>query len=113
MTQKSLPIGVLILAVLQALQALGVLLQGAAYLLIPILGLLIAIPFAIVGLFGLFIAYGLFTMQGYAWTWAVILNIIGFAFSLFGGNWIGVILSAIIVVYLNLPGMKERFKSAT
>lgn len=113
MTQKNLPIGVLILAVLQTLQALGVLLTGAPFLLIPILGLLIAIPFAIAGLFGLFIAYGLFTMQGYAWTWAVILNMIGFALFLFGGNWIGVILSAIIVVYLNLPDIKERFRSAT
>jgi len=111
MTQKSLPIGVLILAVLQTLQALGILLIGASFLLIPILGLLIAIPFAIVGLFGLFIAYGLFSLQGYAWIWAVILNIIGFALSLFGLNWIGAILSAIIVVYLNLPYIKERFRS--
>jgi hypothetical protein len=113
MTQKSLPIGILILAVLQALQALYVLITGAAYLLIPILGLFIAIPFAIIGLFGLFIAYGLFTMQGYAWTWAVILNIIGAALYLFGLNWFGVILSAAIVVYLNLPDIKDRFRSRT
>ena len=112
MNQKSLPVGVLLLAILQALQAIWILLQGAAYLLIPLLGLLIAIPFAIIGLFGLFIAYGLFTMQGYAWTWAVILNIIGFVLSFFGGNWVGAILSAIVVVYLNLPSIKERFKSA-
>jgi hypothetical protein len=113
MTQKSLPIGILILAVLQALQALYVLITGAAYLLIPILGLFIAIPFAIIGLFGLFIAYGLFTMQGYAWTWAVILNIIGAALSRTGLNWFGVILSAAIVVYLNLPDIKDRFRSRT
>lgn len=109
MTDKELPFGVLLLAGLQALQAVGVLLVGALWLLLPILGLFIAIPYAIVGLFGLFIAFGLFTLQEYAWFWAVLLNIIGAFLFAAGGNLFGVVLSIIIVLYLNCTDIKQRF----
>jgi len=78
-------------------------------LLLPILGLFIAVPYGIAGIFGLFIAIGLFTLQEYAWTWSFILNILGFIMYLFSWNLYGVILSAIIVVYLNLPDIKNKF----
>ena len=110
MSENELPLGILLLAILQVLQALGLMVVGAPWLLLPILGLFIAIPYGISGFFGLFIAFGLFSLQHFAWKWAFILNIIGFVLFLFGGNWYGVILSAIIVVYLNLPYIKKRFE---
>jgi len=109
MSDKELPFGIFLLALLQGLQALGLFLVGGLWLLLPILGLFIAIPFGIAGLFGLFIAIGLFTLQEYAWTWSFFLNILGFIMYLFSWNFFGVILSAIIVVYLNLPDIKNKF----
>ncbi len=109
MSDDELPFGILLLAILQGLQALGLFLVGGLWLLLPILGLFIAIPFGIAGLFGLYIAIGLFTLQEYAWTWSFILNILGFIMYLFSWNLFGAILSAIIVVYLNLPDIKNKF----
>lgn len=106
---EDLPFGIFLLAILQGLQALGLLLVGGLWLLVPILGLFVSIPYGIAGLFGLFIAFGLFTRQEFAWTWAFILNIIGFIMFLLGSNWIGAILSAIIIVYLNLVDIKNIF----
>ena len=106
---EELPFGIFLLAALQGLQALGLFLVGAVWLLLPILGLFISGAYAIAGLFGLFIAFGLFTLQDYAWTWSFILNIIGLVLYLFGGNWFGVILSGVILVYLNLPDIKNKF----
>jgi len=107
---EDLPIGIFLLAALQGLQALGLLLVGGLWLLLPILGLFISIPFGIAGLFGLFIAFGLFTLQDYAWMWSFILNIIGSLLYLGSSNWFGVILSVIIVIYLNIPDIKNRFE---
>ena len=109
MSDDELPFGIFLLAALQGLQALGIFLVCALWLIIPILGLFIAGIYAIAGFFGLFIAFGLFTLQEYAWTWSFILNIIGFLLYLFVGNWFGVILSAIILVYLVIPGIKDKF----
>ncbi len=110
MSENELPLGIFLLAALQGLQALGLLAAGALWLLLPILGLFIAVPFGIAGLFGLFIAFGLFTLQGYAWMWSFILNVIGSLLFLASGNWFGVILSVIIVIYLNVPDIKNRFE---
>jgi hypothetical protein len=105
----NLPFGILLLAILQGLQALGLFLVGGLWLLLPILGLFISIPYGIAGLFGLFVAIGLFTLQDYAWTLSFIQNIIGLLLYLAVGNWIGVILSVVIVIYLNTPDIKDRF----
>ncbi|MGY5872002.1 MAG: hypothetical protein RTV72_07165 [Candidatus Thorarchaeota archaeon] len=109
MSDDELPFGVFLLAALQGLQALGLFLVGGLWLLLPILGLFISIPYGIAGFFGLFVALGLFTLQDYAWTLSLIQNIIGLLLYLAGGNWFGVILSGIIVIYLNLPDIKNRF----
>ncbi|TFG33959.1 hypothetical protein EU527_05745 [Candidatus Thorarchaeota archaeon] len=110
MFNDELPFGVLLLAGLQILQALGVLFVGALWLLIPILGLLVSIPYGIVGLFGLYIAFGLFTLQKYAWFWALLLNVVGVILFAIGQNWLGVILSIVIVFYLNSSGIRQRFQ---
>lgn len=110
MSSEELPLGIFLLAVLQGLQALGLLLIGGLWLLLPIIGLFVAIPCGIAGLFGLYIALGLFTLQEYAWTWSFILNIIGTILFLVSVNLIGVILSVIILFYLNIPDIKSRFE---
>lgn len=109
MSDSELPLGIFLLAVLQGLQALGLFLVGGLWLLLPILGLFVAIPYAIAGFGGLFIAMGLFTLQEYAWTWSFFLNIIGAILYLIGQNLFGVILSGIILVYLIQPDIKNRF----
>lgn len=109
MSDSELPFGIFLLAILQVLQALGLFLIGGLWLLIPILGLFVAVPIGIAGLFGLFIAIGLFTLQDYAWTWSFILNIIGFLMYLVSGNLFGVILSVVIVLYLNTSEIKTQF----
>jgi len=109
MSTEELPFGVFLLAALQGLQALGLLLVGGIWLIVPILGLFVATACGIAGLFGLFIAFGLFTLQEYAWMWSFILNIIGTILYLGGGNLIGVLLSVIILFYLNIPDIKSKF----
>ncbi|MGY5878825.1 MAG: hypothetical protein RTV31_01185 [Candidatus Thorarchaeota archaeon] len=106
---EELPFGIFLLAALQGLQALGLFIVGGLWLLIPFVGLFVAVPFGIAGLFGLFIAVGLFTLQDYAWMGAFFLNIIGLIMYLFSGNFFGVVLSGIIVVYLNLPDTQNKF----
>jgi len=109
MSNDELPLGIFLLAALQGLQALGLLLVGGLWLLIPILGLFIAIPYGIAGFFGLFIAFGLFTLQEYAWFWSFVLNIVGTILFLAGSNLIGIIISVIILIYLNIPDVRSRF----
>jgi hypothetical protein len=109
MSDDELPFGIFLLAGLQFLQAIGLFLVGGLWLLIPFIGLIISIPYGIAGVFGLYIAIGLFTLQDYAWAWAFLLNLFGFVLFLLGLNWFGVILSAIIVIYLNLPDVKNKF----
>ena len=109
MSSDELPLGIFLLAPLQGLQALGLLFIGGLWLLIPIIGLFVAIPCGIAGIFGLFIAFGLFTLQEYAWMWSFIQNIIGTILFLGAVNALGVILSVVILIYLNIPDVKSRF----
>ena len=109
MSSDELPLGIFLLAALQGLQALGLLFIGGLWLLIPIIGLFVAIPCGIAGIFGLFIAFGLFTLQEYAWMWSFIQNIIGTILFLGAVNALGVILSVVILIYLNIPDVKSRF----
>jgi hypothetical protein len=110
MANQDIPLGVLLLAGLQGLQALVLLLPGLFLMIIPIIGWIIGVPMIAIGLFLMFIAWGLFTMQSWAWLWALVMNIIGLIVSLFGANWLGVILSLIIVLYLNQSDIRNRFR---
>ena len=110
MANQDIPLGVLLLAGLQGLQALVLLLPGLFLMIIPIIGWIIGVPMIAIGLLLMFIAWGLFTMQSWAWLWAFVMNIIGLVVSLFGANWLGVILSLIIVLYLNQSDIRDRFR---
>ncbi|MFW9963273.1 MAG: hypothetical protein ACFFCX_06910 [Candidatus Sifarchaeia archaeon] len=114
------PTGVLLLAILQLINALLWIVAG--YWLISTLGLvgsLLAIPFLIVGIIGLILFYGLYTTKGWAWLWTMIINILGivggvlafdslltFPYAQLGGF----ILSIIVVIYLLMPSTRAYFK---
>jgi hypothetical protein len=116
---SSKPTGILILAILQLLQALVALALGALALMValalPILGLILAIVPLILGLIGLILFYGLWTLKGWAWLWTLIINILGIIFGIFGdltsmSNLISLGISVIIVIYLFMPNVKAAFK---
>jgi hypothetical protein len=118
------PIGVLLLAVLQLIEALLFLVAG--YLIIsviadPISALLLALPamiFIIIGIIGLILFYGLYTTKGWAWLWTLIMNLLGIlggvmAFGSLLTNLAqlgGFVLSIIIVIYLLMPSTRAAFK---
>lgn len=114
------PTGVLILAILQLISAISWLLVGAlafmaGALLLPILGMLLAFFPLIIGIIGLILFYGLYTLKGWAWFWALIINLLGLILGLFGNltdimNLISLAISAIIVIYLLMPATRSAFR---
>ena len=118
MSQK--PTGVLILAFLQLISALSWLALGAlAFLagamLLPLFGMLLAFFPLIIGIIGLILFYGLWTLKGWAWFWTLLINLIGLILGIMGNltdivNLISLAISAIIVIYLFLPGTRAHFK---
>lgn len=119
------PTGVLILAILQLIGALLNLWAGGLLIMVALaLG-----PFAIfaafpalilfiVGLIGLILFYGLYTLKGWAWLWALIFNLL----AVLGGllrigalmtDYIGLagfIVNLIVFIYLILPSTRAHFR---
>lgn len=109
LARHELPLGVLILALIQALQALVLMVPGALLMIIPIIGWIFGIPMFVIGFFLLFIAWGLFTLQSWAHLWAVVMNILGLVIAALNANVLGVVLSLLIVLYLQSDDIKRRF----
>ncbi|MHA1949233.1 MAG: hypothetical protein ACXAAO_04465 [Candidatus Thorarchaeota archaeon] len=112
------PTGVVILAILQLLGALAALAIGAlalmAFLIIPIFSLFAIfalIPFFI-GIIGLILFYGLWTLKSWAWLWTLVVNIIQILVSIMDpiNNIITIAISLIIVIYLFMPATKAHFR---
>ncbi|MFB2938441.1 hypothetical protein ACE1B6_24605 [Aerosakkonemataceae cyanobacterium BLCC-F154] len=129
------PIGVTILAVLQLINSIFATLGGiyilffrtAIFQRIPetenlpqsptfIAGF--AIILIIIGLIGFLLAYGLYTLKGWAWLIALTLNILSIFSSLSaiifnptkkGGDTFGLIIASVIVYYLLRPEVKRAF----
>ncbi|MHA3962414.1 MAG: hypothetical protein AM325_002635 [Candidatus Thorarchaeota archaeon SMTZ1-45] len=114
------PTGVLILAILQLIGAiswlaLGAFLLMAGAMLLPIFGMLMAFFPLIIGIIGLILFYGLWTLKGWAWLWALIFNLLGAVIGLLGNltdimNLISLAISVIIVIYLLIPSTRAAFK---
>jgi len=114
------PTGVVILAILQLISALSWLALGAlafmaGALLLPIFGMLLAFFPLIIGIIGLILFYGLWSLKGWAWFWTLIINLIGLVLGIMGNladpvNLISLAISAIIVIYLFLPGTRAHFR---
>ena len=114
------PTGVLILAILQLISAISWLALGAlafiaGALLLPIFGLLFAMIPLIIGIIGLILFYGLWSLKGWAWLWTLIINLLGVIFGVLGNladlmNLLSLAISLIIVIYLLLPGTRAHFR---
>ena len=116
---SSKPIGIVILAVLQALSALVYLILGLTVLiaLLPlgifaILGAFFSLIFLIIGIIGLILAWGLWKTKKWAWLWTLIVNILGILGGIMNpmANIIPLAISIIIVIYLLLPTTRAAFK---
>ena len=107
------PLGVTLIAILQFLQSIALLGAGALLLfgglVLPFLAA-IGIGLAVIGLIGFYVGLGLLNLRSWAWTWAVVLNILGLIISLANPGWVSVLLSLVIVIYLFQPDIKNRFK---
>ncbi len=114
------PTGVLILAILQLISALSWLARGAlafmaGAMLLPLFGMLLAFFPLIIGIIGLILFYGLWSLKGWAWFWTLIINLLGVILGLLGNladimNLLSLAISAIIVIYLLLPSTRAYFK---
>jgi hypothetical protein len=119
------PTGVLLLAILQLIGALLNLAVGVLLLMVAMEAGFLAILFAfpaliifIVGLIGLILFYGLYTLKGWAWLWALIFNLL----AVLGGllrigelmtdylGLAGFIVNLIVFIYLLLPSTRAYFK---
>ena len=119
------PTGVLILAILQLIGALLNLWAGGLLIMVALalgpFAILAAFPaliLFIVGLIGLILFYGLYTLKGWAWLWALIFNLL----AVLGGllrigalmtDYIGLagfIVNLIVFIYLILPSTRAYFK---
>lgn len=121
--KKHRPLGVTIIAVLDAIAGLLLLLRGGAYFgirsmmgsaggplgsyrgLFAGLGLL----FVLVGLVTIFLAWGLWSGFGWAWTAALILAVLGLVLHLLSFNIIGLIINVAVLVYLLVPNVRAYF----
>ncbi len=99
------PLGVTLIAILQFLQSIVLLAAGALSLPAAI-----GIGLAVIGLIGFYVGLALLNLRSWAWTWAVLLNILGLIISIADRSWVSVLLSFVIVIYLFQPGIRARFK---
>jgi hypothetical protein len=117
----SKPSGILILVILQLISALWYVAVGGLAVVAAagagIFGIFFAFAgliFLIVGIIGIILAWGLWNFKGWAWLWALIANFL----ALLGGlldianmtSWVGLALSAIIVIYLLMPSTKAHYR---
>ncbi|NHJ15077.1 MAG: hypothetical protein EAX95_15450 [Candidatus Thorarchaeota archaeon] len=134
MSSGGKPTGALLLAILQLISALIWLAVGIWIL--TAIGFdpaailtngVTLLTFLAVGIAGLIVFYGLWTLRGWAWLWALVINIIGiigvifahpvyswwYYWSLLGipiGNLVLLFFGVIIVVYLLIPGTRAHFE---
>jgi hypothetical protein len=117
------PLGVTILCILGWLGAIFAILGGLALLgigaiagivgsslggLLGGLGIVLGIVVLIIGIANLVVLYWLWQMKKQGWTWTMIIEIIGLVLSLVQMNVTGLIIPAIIVIYLWIK--KDLFK---
>lgn len=123
MSQKGRPVGVAILAALQAFGGLVWLLAGAGMIMVGTLlpmffgaaaGLMGPV-FLVFGVIALVLAYGLFTCRRWAWLWSLIFAVIGIVLALLeamaslGSAILPIIIYLITIYYLTRPHVKASF----
>jgi uncharacterized membrane protein (DUF2068 family) len=109
------PLGVTIIAILQLLGALleimaAVLVIGVTLLLAPFLMILGLIPLFL-GIIGLIVFWGLWTLKGWAWIFALLVNILNILFAIYPTiSILSLIFPVIVVIYLLIPSTRAAFK---
>jgi hypothetical protein len=118
------PTGVIVLFLLQLISAL-IWLVGGALILIPsllagdiiaaLIGGIFGLILLIVGLILLIIAFGIYGLKSWAWMWAFIFNLLALIVGVLNGfsdltNVVGIIISAIVVLYLLMPDIRAKFR---
>jgi len=130
MSQKIRPMGVTILAVLEALGGLVWLLAGAGMMMVgalmPLFGVglpmffgaiagLMSVVFVIFGIIGFVLAYGLFSGKGWAWLWSLVFAVIGVILALFeamsslASGVLPIIIYLVIIYYITRHHVKIFF----
>ena len=133
MIRPARPVGVTILTILQIINGIGDVLLGIlllfAYVVVVALGgggflgaglLALGLVAFTLGIFSFVLAYGLWNGRGWAWGFSVIAAIIGLALGVLGlavggltleslTNLIPIIISALILVYLNTSNVRAFF----
>jgi hypothetical protein len=104
------PLGVMILAGLNWIQAILLLVLAAILFAIPFIGLILGGVVFIVGFFLFYVGLGLWNMQSWAWMWAMLVNILGAAINLANTAWFGLVVNIIIILYLNAPDIRRVFR---
>lgn len=120
------PTGVLLLAVLQLIAALLYIAAGGILVMAAlesggIFAILVAFPaliIFIVGIIGLILFYGLYSLKGWAWFWALIINLLGIVGGVLRYETLltdylglgGFAVSVIVVIYLLIPSTKAHFR---
>ncbi len=112
------PLGVTILGILQILG--GILSIVAGFGLIALAALMtgfellfmaIGAVTLVLGIVGLIVGWGLYTMKSWAWMIAIILNIINIILAIYPSfNIMSMIIPIIIILYLNQADIKSRFR---
>ncbi|TXT55633.1 MAG: conserved membrane protein of unknown function [Candidatus Thorarchaeota archaeon] len=108
-TSDDRPLGITILGFLQVIAGVFMVVVGALIMIIPIIGWIIGGLLLILGLVSFYVGNGLLNLEEWAWQWAFIINIISIIIGIAGQNWGGVIISIIILIYLNQENIKRRF----
>lgn len=112
---KARPLGVSVIAVLNWSGGVVMLLGGlATFSLNP----LTAIFSLVLGVFALWVGYGLWTLQGWAWQTAVILQTLAIVMDFtqvlagLGIPWLGLLINGVVLFYLFSATVKETFQRA-
>ncbi|MGD9396944.1 MAG: hypothetical protein PVJ05_10990 [Candidatus Thorarchaeota archaeon] len=110
------PMGVTIIAALQMIGAVLLIFTGYLSLMAGVaagpFGFLFAILggfLLIFGIIGFIVGWGLWTLKGWAWMIAFILNLLSVIFALLSFDIISLIIPLIIVIYLNQGDVKAAF----
>ena len=110
------PLGVTIIAALQMISAIVLIFGGYMALMFGAalgpFGFLAAILggfMLIFGILGFIVGWGLWTLKGWAWMIAFILNLLSVIFALLSFDLISLIIPLIIVIYLNQGEVKAAF----
>lgn len=110
------PLGVTIIAVLQLIGSLVLIFMGYTALIVAlglgIFGFIAVILGGVLlffGLIGFIIFWGLWTLKGWAWMLAFIMNLLSVIFALLSFDIISLIFPLIIVIYLNQGEVKAAF----